>query len=111
MIKFDFDDFMRVMSYDVCRSNTCIEIEFCIDQCVEYQTSWLGKMIERGTGKSIYWYGLVEDGSQAYDFESIEEFINAKIFCDNSIKEIWSLISVISIDACEPKERLSFYLQ
>lgn len=38
--------------------------------------------------KVIYWFGLAEEGSQAYDFKSFEQFINAKVFHDKNIKGI-----------------------
>ena len=109
--KITFDDFECIMSYDVTKNQACIEIEFCVDICDAYQTSWLGKMVDSNTKKTVYWFGLTEDGSQAYDFNSFEQFVNAKIFHDRkSIKEIWNSVSLLSIDACETQERLSFYL-
>ncbi|HEY9060819.1 MAG TPA: hypothetical protein VIO64_10015 [Pseudobacteroides sp.] len=110
MDKITFEDFHNIMSYDVAKNQDCIEIEFCIDNCDAYQTSWLGKMVDRNTKKVIYWFGLTEDGSQAYDFDSFEQFANAKVFYDKSIKEIWNSVSLLSVDACDIQERLPFYL-
>ncbi len=110
MDKITFEEFKCIMSYDIAENQNCIEIEFCIDNCEVYQTSWLGKMLNRETNKAIYWFGLTEDGSQAYDFDSFEEFINAKVFLGKSIREIWSSISLISIDASDVQDRLLFYL-
>jgi hypothetical protein len=110
MDKITFEDFHAIMSYDVAKNQTCIEIEFCIDNCDAYQTSWLGKMVDRNRKKVIYWFGLTEDGSQAYDFDLFEQFANAKVFYDKSIKEIWDSVSLLSVDACDIQERLPFYL-
>lgn len=110
MDKITFEDFHDIMSYDVAKNQACIEIGFCVDNCGAYQTSWLGKMVDRETNTAIYWFGLAEDGSQAYDFASFEEFSNAKVFYDKSIKEIWDSVSLLSIDACDIQERLPFYL-
>ena len=110
MDKISFSDFRHIMLYDVAKNQTCIEMEFCIDDLVDYQASWLGKMVDIRTNKALYWFGLTEDGLQAYDFDSFEQFSNAKVFYGNSIKEIWDSISFLSIDACETQERLSFYL-
>ena len=111
MKKISFKDFECIMSYDVAKKqDPCIEIEFCVDGCVEYQSSWLEKMIDEETNKSIYWVGLVEDGSQAYDFDSFEQLVNANIFYGKSIKDIWNLVTLLSIDACDVQERLPFYL-
>ena len=111
MKKISFKDFECIMSYDVAKKqDSCIEIEFCVDGCVEYRSSCLGKMIDEETNKSIYWFGLVEDGSQAYDFDSFEQLVNANIFYGKSIKDIWNLVTLLSIDACDVQERLPFYL-
>ena len=110
MDKITFEDFQCIMSYDVTKDQTCIEIEFCVDDCPPYQASWLGKTVDRETKQPVYWFGLTEDGSQAYEFNSFEQFTGAKIFFDNSIQEIWKSVSLLSIDACEIQERLSFYL-
>lgn len=110
MNKITFEEFCSVMLYNITNNQTCIEIEFCIDNCKEYQCSWLGKMLDSKGEKSIYWFGLTEDGSQAYDYESFEQFSNAKVFHGKSIKEIWNLVSILSIDACNIQERLPFYL-
>ena len=67
-------------------------------------------MIDEKTNKSIYWFGLVEDGSQAYDFDSFEQLVNTNIFYGKSIKDIWNLVTLLSIDACDVQKRLPFYL-
>ena len=110
MDKITFENFKCVMAYDITKNQACIELEFCVDNCDAYQTSWLGKMLDRETNKPTYWFGLTEDGSQAYDFDSFEEFANAKVFYNKSIKEIWASVSLISIDACDVQDRLPFYL-
>ena len=110
MDKISFKDFMRIMLYDITKNQTCVEIEFCVDNHIDYQASWLGKMMDKDTKKTVYWFGLTEDGIQAYNFDSFEQFRNTKVFYGNSIEEIWKSISIISIDACETQERLSFYL-
>jgi hypothetical protein len=100
------------MSYDISKNTSCheIEVEFSVNNYEQYQNSWLGKMLDIELKKELYWYGLVEDGSQAYEFESFEEFINAEVFGGRSIKEIWNSITLISIDACDVQERLQFYI-
>lgn len=108
--KISFEEFYKAMSYDLPNNQICIEIEFCVDNFQEYQCSWLGKTQGSKDGKAIYWFGLAEDGSQAYDFESFEGFSNARVFYGKSLKDIWKLVSVLSIDACGVKKRLPFYL-
>lgn len=108
--RISFEDFRCVMTYEITENQACIEIEFSVDNCEEYQTAWLGKMLDNETKKVVYWFGLTEDGTQAYDFGSFEEFISARVFYDKSIKEVWDSISLRSIDACNIQDRLPFYL-
>ncbi len=110
MNEITYEEFCSVMLYNITDNDSCIEIEFCIDSYKEYQSSWLGKMLDNKGEKAIYWFGLTEDGSQAYDYESFEQFSNAKIFYGKNIKEIWNLVTILSIDACDIEERLPFYL-
>lgn len=110
MYKISLDDFKRIMEYDITENQKCIEIEFSVDNSVEYQAAWLGKMVDRHTMKVEFWFGLTEDGSQAYEFDSLEDFINAGVFHGKNITEIWDSVSLISIDACNIQERLLFYL-
>ena len=110
MSKINFDDFISIMSYNISNMN-CIEIEFGVDNSRDYRCSWLGKMLDSKTGSEIYWFGLTEDGSQAYDYETFEQFSNARVFDGKSIKEIWDLVTILSIDACSAEERLPFYLE
>ena len=53
MSKITFEEFRSVMLYNITDKYSCIEIEFCIDNCKEYQCSWLGKMLD-SEGKKIY---------------------------------------------------------
>ncbi len=110
MDKISFEDFSCIMVYDITENQTCIEIEFSVNNCDEYQIAWLGKLLVDETKKVVYWFGLTEDGSQAYDYDSFEEFVSAGVFNDKSIKDIWDSISLRSIDACNIQDRLPFYL-
>jgi len=111
MDKITFEDFLIIMSYDVLKNQSCIEIEFCIDNSTIYQCSWLGKTVGRNSGEVVYWFGLTADGTQAYEFDSLEQLLSANVFCGKSIRGIWRLVSIIAIDACDTLERLSFYLK
>lgn len=112
MYKITLNDFFVIMSHNISKNQFYheIEIEFCIDDSDIYKNCWLGKLLDKDTKKELFWYGLVQDGSEAYDFASFEEFLNAKVFLGKSIREIWSSISLISIDASDVQERLLFYL-
>jgi hypothetical protein len=80
MTKISFEHFEQMMSFDVAIHDACIEIEFGIDNHALYDGCWLGKMSDRETDQDVYWYGLVADGSQAYDFSSFHEFVDAPVF-------------------------------
>jgi hypothetical protein len=110
MAKIDFSTFKKMMLYDVSKNQSCIEVKFCVDESNIYTESWLGKMTDEDNHKPIYWYGLVDDGSQAYDYKSFENFSNAKVFNGKSIEDIWDSISIIDIDACDVDGRIRHYL-
>ena len=101
-------DISKLASYQV---GPCIEIEFSVDNNQEYQESWMGKLIDKETMKFAFWYGLTPDGEQAYDFDSFEEFVKAKVFHGKNIEEIWDLVSITSLDGGLLEEMLPFYLE
>ena len=88
--------------------NACIEINFCVDASEVYTSCWLGKLISEGK-KEVYWFGLTADGSEAYDFDSVRQLLETKVFNGKSLKEIWELITIISIDGCDVEDRISYY--
>ena len=110
MKKIPFDQFEKIMTYDVVENNSCVEIEFLVDGFREYGSCWLGKTIDSATNQAIFWYGLASDGSEAYDFRSLCDFTSEPIFHGNNLKEIWGSITLISIDSCDIDWRLTHYL-
>ena len=72
----------------------------------------MGKMLGRETKKDVFWFGLVPDGSQGYGYTSFEEFVNAKVFYGSkSLKELWDLVSIWSLDGGQIHETLPFFLK
>ena len=110
MKKILFEHFEHMMLFDVIANHACIEIAFCVDNLPAYDECWLGKTIDKETNREVYWYGLVPDGSQASDFNSFHEFIDAPVFQGKNIKQIWNSITLIAIDGCDIDWRLSHYL-
>ena len=52
---------------------------FCIDNDTVYG-DWLGKMPDRDNHrKAVYWYRLASDGSQAYEYTELEDFIDTMV--------------------------------
>lgn len=110
MTKISFVSFQKMMEYDVITDNLCIEIEFQVDNITTYDCCWLGKLPNKKTDKVAYWYGLVPDGSQAYDYDTFDKFSNATVFSGKSLIEIWDSITLLSIDGCDVESRLLDYM-
>lgn len=111
MPKITVDQFKKIMKYDVISSHTCIEINFCIDDDVEYASYWTGKLPSREEApRDVYWYGLVSDGSQAFSFNSLEELLNATVFRGCCIIDLWERVTIDTIDNLNVEYRLPYYL-
>lgn len=99
-----FENIASIFATNLC-GKSCIEIEFCITDLDEYQDCWMGKMPDKtDKSKDLYWYGLVKDGSQAYGYDNFDDFASAPVFNDESLKDIWNKIELVSIDGCAPDE-------
>ena len=100
MDKISFEEFEKVMAYDLKDAilrgyDGAIEISFYVDNCEIYDFSWMGKLIDRESNQEVYWFGLAEGDSGAYDYKTFDEFVNAKVFYgEKSLKELWSVISI-----------------
>lgn len=102
-----FEDITKLFSRSL-EGKFCIEIEFLLKEETEYQTCWMGKMPDKE--KELFWYGLVPDGSEAYDYDSFQSFSSAPVFNGKSLKEIWEKLEIVSIDGCDPEDRIKAYL-
>lgn len=106
-----FDDITGLFSVDL-QGKYCIEIEFLVKGYPEYQSCWMGKTPDKtDKERELYWYGLVPDGSQAYDYNNFRDFSSAPVFEGQSLKEVWYHIEVMAIDGCDPEERIQVYLK
>ncbi len=104
-------DLITVLKSDVVKYNSCIEMNFCIDDDTEYEDCWLGKMPDRDNlGKEVYWYGLTSDGLQAYDYAKLEDILNSKVFHGKSLCDVIENVTWYSLDGCSIEERLPDYL-
>ncbi len=104
-----FDDITKLFLSDL-EGKFCIEIEFLVKEEPKYQTCRMGKMPDReNKEKEVYWYGLVPDGSEAYDYDNFQDFSSASVFHGKSLKEIWEKVEILSIDGCDPGERFLAY--
>ena len=105
-----FEDIAKLFLCDL-EGKFCVEIEFLIKEEQKYQSCWMGKMPDsENKGKEKYWYGLAPDGSEAYDYDNFQDFSSAPVFHGKSLKQIWTKVEVLSIDGCDPDERIHAYL-
>lgn len=42
-MKIELHDLIKVLNENVLENNTCVEMNFCIDDDIEYEDCWLGK--------------------------------------------------------------------
>lgn len=104
-------DITKIFSFEL-EGKGCVEIEFMIKGYPKYQSCWMGKTPDKADKKKeLYWYGLVSDGSEAYNYDNFEDFLAAPVFEGNSLKQIWREVQILSIDGCEPQERIRAYLE
>lgn len=102
-----FETIAKLFSSDL-EGRFCVEIEFLVKDSPRYQSCWMGKMPNREhREKEVYWYGLVSDGSEAYDYDNFRDFSTAPVFAGQSLREIWDSITLVTIDGCDPEEYLS----
>ena len=86
---------------------SCIEICFSIKGKPRYDCCWMGKMPNPDEKtKDLHWYGLVPDGSEAYDYDNLEDFITAPVFDGSTLQELWGDITLESVDGCEAESYL-----
>lgn len=111
MSKLALQDLIKILERDVVRNNTCVEMNFDIDNDDDYSDCWLGKMPDRENhGKESYWFGLAKMDLKAYDYDNLHDFLNAKVFNGKSLREIINNVTWHSFDGCDIEERLPCYL-
>ena len=101
-----FENIKNLFSFNTF-GRSCSEIEFRVIGMDTYQLCWMGKMPDREhPEKDCYWYGLVPDGSQAYDYHNFEEFASAPVFEGKSLKDVCSKIELLSVNSCAPEPEI-----
>ena len=105
-----YSDLTKLFAFDLA-GKACIEIAFAINGHPKYSACQMGKTPDKtDRRKDQYWFGLVPDGSEAYSYDNFDDFSSAPVLDGKSLKESWNCVTVLSIDGCEPEERLPFYL-
>ena len=105
-----FEDFRKMMAFDL-EGKYCIEIEFCVRNSEKFKDCGLGKMPEKSTRKDLYWFGLTPDGKNEYSYQSFAEMSHDKVFDGMSLLDVWESVEILSIDGCDPAERLECYIK
>ena len=61
-------------------NDLCIEILFAVNGSEKYDLCWMGKMFNDDADIFEYWFGLTQDGNNAFSYDNFESISNAKIF-------------------------------
>lgn len=104
-----FDQISKLFEFDT-KEKFCVEIQFMLIGSGKYDYCYMGKMWGREEQKDAYWYGLTDDGKNAYDYDTFEEMSNAPVFDGHSLKDVWDRVVIETIDGCDPEERIGDYL-
>lgn len=98
-----FDEIKAFLRQDL-KQKYCIEISFSVDGIPEYDECWMGKMPDsENPAKDVYWYGLVHDGSQAYDYDDLDDFLSAPVFHGQSLQQVWNQVTLETVNGGEPE--------
>ena len=93
-----FDQIKKLMT------NYKLEIAFSVSGSDKFKYCWMGKMSDDITKEDVYWFGLTEDGKNAFDYPTFEELSSAMVFDGRTLFELWDNITVLEINACDPEE-------
>ena len=104
-----FDQFKQLMSFET-EGRYCIEIAFSVKDRGKFSSCWMGKTPEEESKADSYWFGLTEDGNNAFEYRTFEEFVSAKVFDGSSLFEIWNEVIISAIDGCDPEEQILHYI-
>ena len=104
-----FDQFKQLMSFET-EGKYCIEIAFSVKDQGKFSSCWMGKTPEEESKADSYWFGLTEDGNNAFEYRTFEEFVSAKVFDGRSLFDIWDEVTISEINGCDPEEQILHYI-
>ena len=104
-----FDQLKQLMSFET-QGKYCIEIAFSVKDQGKFSSCWMGKTPDEESKADSYWFGLTEDGNNAFEYRTFEEFVSAKVFEGRSLFEIWDKVAVSEINGCDPEEQILHYI-
>jgi len=96
-----FDKLSHMFAVET-KKEYCLEIGFSVLGSEKFSSCWMGKQFDEEKQQDIYWYGLTEDGENAYEYISFEEMSDACVFDGRNLKEIWNKVELWSVDGAEP---------
>ncbi len=105
-----FEQFKQLMSFET-EGTYCVEIAFSVKNSEKFSSCWMGKMPEEKSKADLYWFGLAEDGNNAFEYCTFEEFVSAKVFDGRSLFDIWDEVTISEIDGCDPEEQFLIYIE
>ena len=103
-----FEDLERLFASETVQKYG-LELEFWLKGSEKFDLCCMGRLWDKREKRAVYWYGLTPDGENAYDFPSFEEMAAAPVFDGLSLREIWDGVELLTIDACDPMERIGEY--
>ncbi len=76
--------------------NNIYENNFYIEGSNKYDDCWIG-LSKNGNCKS-YWFGMISDEENDYEYKTADEILNAKVFDGKSMHELWDKVYFNSIN-------------
>ncbi len=90
----DFDLFLHQLE-----TNPMGEVCFSIEGDPVYSCCWLGGPCGNNSG---YWFGLAEGGSDAHQYLTARELVDAPVFHGKSLRQLWAQVRIEDLDGVEP---------
>lgn len=93
--------------YEIFKKYGFLKSTFRLKNSKKFQNVWFGVMSNPYKNSELtYWFNCNEDNLK-YEFPSVDEFVNAKIFDEKSLKDIWENIEIISLDGKSPYDYIA----
>lgn len=84
------------------------ENNFYIDGIDKYDDCWIGF---NDQFEEPYWFGITPDGNNAYEYNTADEILNAKVFDGKSMYELWDKVYFYSINGVDTLEWIWYNLK
>ncbi len=84
------------------------ENNFYIDGIDKYDDCWIGF---NDQFEEPYWFGITPDGNNAYEYNTADEILNAKVFDGKSMYELWDKVYFYSLNGVDALEWIWYNLK